>query len=50
MDYPVFQEKHTTGFLWWKKTYYTYYRYFEGSMTGVPIHSLGLVSSLEHRK
>lgn len=31
----IFQEKHTTGHLWWKKTYYTYKRYSEGSMLSV---------------
>lgn len=31
----IFQEKHTTGFMWWKKTYYTYRRYCEGSMISV---------------
>ena len=28
----VFQEKHTSGWLWNKKTYYTYYVWSEGRM------------------
>lgn len=38
MEYQVFQEEHTNGHLWWKITYYKYYRYFEGRMMTVPIY------------
>jgi hypothetical protein len=31
----IFKEKHTKGYLWWKKTYYAYYRYSEGSMLSI---------------
>jgi len=47
LPYRVFQERHTTGWLWWKKTYYKYYRYIEGSMVAVPIYSGSLIKELE---
>lgn len=45
----LFQEKHTTGWLWWKRTYYTYHRYSEGSMFPVSIYSEVVVDSLEKK-
>ncbi len=36
----LFQEKHTTGRLWWKKTYYTYWRYSESRILQLPIDTL----------
>jgi hypothetical protein len=43
----VFQEKHTTGHLWWKLTYYKYFRYFEGNMLQVTIYSKKTLQELE---
>lgn len=43
----LFQEKHTTGYLWWKKTRYVYYKYFEGHMIAVSTYSAGTIKSLE---
>lgn len=43
----IFQEKHTSGLLWWKKTYYAYYKYSEGSMLGLRRVSYETILSLE---
>ncbi len=43
----LFQEKYTTGYLWWKKTWYVYYKYFEGNMIAVSTYSAETIKSLE---
>lgn len=50
MDNIVFQEKHTTGWLWWKRTYYKYYRYLEGSMIAVSIYPEETIKEIERGK
>lgn len=47
--YPnvIFQERHVTGWLWWKRVYYTYWRYSEGRMLQLEMDSVGLVKSVE---
>lgn len=46
----VFQERHTTGFLWWKITYYKYWRYSEGRMVQLYMDSTTTVESVERGK
>jgi hypothetical protein len=46
----IFQEKHTTGFLWWKKVYYTYWNCVEGRVYQMPVMSLETINSLERGK
>lgn len=43
----IFQEKHTSGHLWRKRTWYTYYKYSEGSMIAVPIYSQVTIKAME---
>lgn len=43
----IFQEKHQTGFLWRRRVYYKYFRYFEGSMIQVSIYPEETIKSLE---
>lgn len=43
----VFQERHISGHLWWKKTYYTYFRYFEGSVVTVPKYDKSITNHYE---
>lgn len=51
-SYPtlIFQEKHTSGHLWWKREWYTYYKYFEGSMVGISQYSYETIKSFEKGK
>lgn len=51
-SYPnmIFQEKHTNGFLWWKRTYYTYYRYSDGHMIAIDMYPVSTIRSLEKNK
>ena len=51
-SYPmlVFQEKHTSGWLWRKRTWYTYYKYFEGSMVGIGQYSHQTITLFEKGK
>lgn len=46
----VFQEKHTSGYLWWKRTWYTYHRYSEGQMLGLSSYSYATIKSFERGK
>lgn len=46
----IFQGKHTTGHLWWKQTYYKYFKYFEGSMVAVSIYPMETIQALEKGK
>lgn len=46
----IFQEKHTNGHLWWKKTYYTYFRYSEDTMFQIPIYSEQTIQHFQEGK
>ena len=46
----VFQVKHQTGFLLWKKVYYKYFRYLEGRMIAVSVYSEKTIEGLEYKK
>ena len=46
----VLQERHTTGHLWWKITYYKYFRYAEGRMVQLYVDSHQLTESIERGK
>lgn len=46
----IFQEKHTSGWLWYKRTWYTYYKYSEGNMIGIPIYPNDTIRSIERSK
>lgn len=46
----VFQEKHTTGILWFKKVYYTYWALSEGRMLQLSKDSLEFIKSMESGK
>lgn len=50
MSEIVLQERHTTGHLWWKITYYKYFRYSEGRMVQLYIDSTDFVESVERGK
>lgn len=49
MQYQVLQEKHTSGHLWWKRTYYTYLKYAEGVMIWVPVYREETIKALENK-
>lgn len=49
IPHRVFQEVHTTGWLWWKHTYYTYYRYSKGSMLPVSQYQKKTIDELENK-
>lgn len=46
----IFQERHTTGYLWWKITYYKYFHYINGSMTQISIISSQTLKDFEGGK
>ena len=46
----VFQEKYTTGVLWWKHTYYTYWKYVKGNMMQIPLIGLSTMELMEKGK
>lgn len=46
-DTRIYQEKHTTEILWWKVTYYKYFKYSEGSMLQVSVYSSKTIEGLE---
>lgn len=54
LDYlaPValFQEKHTSGKWWNRKTYYTYWQYSEGRMRQLNVDSTDFIESIEGGK
>lgn len=45
----IFQEKHTTGRLWWRKTYYTYWRELEGRMLQMPLYPTQTIEAMEKK-
>lgn len=45
----VFQEKHTSGHLWFKRTYYTYKKYSESHMYPVSILDSNLIERQEKK-
>lgn len=50
MKYQIFQEKHTRGWLWWKRTWYRYYKYSEGGMIAVNVYSEETIKIMEAGK
>lgn len=47
----IFQEKHTTGWLPWKKiTYYKYFKYADGSLFQLSIFSEQTIKAVEGGK
>ena len=46
----IFQEKHTSDFLWRKRTWYKYCKYFEGSMVGLGKYDNGTIKLIEKGK
>lgn len=50
LPYMIFQEKHTSGWLWWKREWYTYHKYSEGNIIGLNNYSYSTVKSLEKGK
>lgn len=50
LPHMLFQEKHVSGHLWWKKTYYVYYKYFEGSMLAVHVFPMETLDQHERGK
>lgn len=43
----IFQEIHISGHMWWKKTYYTYWQFFESRMVQIETLDLVTIESLK---
>lgn len=45
----IFQERHVAGFLWWRKVYYTYWKFVEGTVIQVRALDLETLRTLEKK-